>query len=66
MPQDRSVISRHLNLMREVGILKCEKKTRHIFYEVNGQAFLEKLESITSLIRQCMDVCCSSDTQQRP
>ena len=60
MPQDRSVISRHLNLMREVGILKCEKKTRHIFYEVNGQVFVEKLESITNLIRQCMDVCCPS------
>ena len=66
MPQDRSVISRHLNLMREVGILKCEKKTRHIFYEVNGQVFLKKLESITNLIRHCMDVCCSSDIKQEP
>ena len=60
MPQDRSVISRHLNLMREVGILKCEKKTRHLFYEINGQAFLEKLESITKQIRQSMAACCSS------
>jgi len=59
MPQDRSVISRHLNLMREVGILKCEKKTRHLFYEINGQTFLEKLESITKQIRQCMAACCS-------
>ena len=25
MPQDRSVISRHLNLMHDVGILICEK-----------------------------------------
>lgn len=60
MPQDRSVISRHLNLMREAGILKCEKETRHIFYEVNGQAFVDKLESITKQIRQCMALCCPS------
>ena len=30
LPQDRSVISRHLNLMQEVGILNCEKETRHM------------------------------------
>ncbi len=30
LPQDRSVISRHLNLMQEVGILNCEKESRHM------------------------------------
>jgi DNA-binding transcriptional ArsR family regulator len=60
MPQDRSVISRHLNLMYEVGILKCEKETRHMFYEINGQAFLDKMEAITAQIRKCMAECCPS------
>ncbi|MFC1812540.1 ArsR/SmtB family transcription factor [Thermodesulfobacteriota bacterium] len=60
MPQDRSVISRHLNLMQEVGILKCEKESRHMFYEINGQVFLEKLETITGKIRKCMSECCPS------
>ena len=36
MPQDRSVISRHLNLMQESGILISEKESRHVFYSVNG------------------------------
>ena len=36
LPQDRSVISRHLNLLHEAGILNCEKETRHMFYEING------------------------------
>ena len=30
MPQDPSVISRHLNLMQEVGILNCEKKPTYV------------------------------------
>ncbi|MFX0203427.1 MAG: ArsR/SmtB family transcription factor [Candidatus Hodarchaeota archaeon] len=60
MPQDRSVISRHLNLMHEAGILNCEKETRHMFYEVNGTAFIDKLEKITGQIRQCIAECCPS------
>ena len=58
MPQDRSVISRHLNLMSEVGILKCEKETRHMFYEIDGNVFLDKLENMTQQIRKCMPLCC--------
>ena len=58
MPQDRSVISRHLNLMQEAGILKSEKKNRHVFYSVNGQPFLEKLVNITENINKCMKECC--------
>ena len=58
MPQDRSVVSRHLNLMQEAGILICEKENRHMFYDVNGQQFLEKLVDITEKIRKCMKECC--------
>ncbi len=60
MPQDRSVISRHLNLMHEVGILTCEKESRHIFYDINGQGFLGKLQNLTNLIQTCMEKCCPS------
>ena len=60
MPQDRSVISRHLNLLHESGILSSEKETRHIFYEIDGQAFIEKLENFTEQVKQCIDQCCPS------
>jgi DNA-binding transcriptional ArsR family regulator len=60
MPQDRSVISRHLNLMHEAGILSCEKETRYMYYKINGTAFIDKLETITNLVRQCMNQCCPS------
>lgn len=58
MPQDRSVVSRHLNLMHKVGILTCEKETRHIYYAINATAFLEKVEGIAGKLRACMRVCC--------
>lgn len=58
MPQDRSVISRHLNLMHEAGILNTEKQTRYVYYEINGKALIDKLETITGMIRKCMLVCC--------
>ena len=60
MPQDRSVISRHLNMLHESGILNCEKETRYIFYEINGQAFIDKLENFTEQVKQCVNQCCPS------
>lgn len=58
MPQDRSVISRHLNLMHDVGILICEKVGRHMYYEIDGKEFLDRLENITDLVRKCIPMCC--------
>jgi ArsR family transcriptional regulator, zinc-responsive transcriptional repressor len=61
MPQDRSVVSRHLNQMHEVGILRCEKETRHMFYSINGQVFIDKLEGFLSQIKKSVSVCCPPD-----
>ena len=58
MPQDRSVISRHLNLMHEAGILNSQKENRHVFYDVNGKSFIEKLIHIADKIKDCMEKCC--------
>ena len=57
MPQDRSVISRHLNLMLEVGILNCEKESRHMFYSLNAVVFLERFTDITDLVKTCIKEC---------
>ena len=60
LPQDRSVISRHLQMMHEVGILSCEKVTRHRYYEIEGSLFLNKLETIIEKIKACMPSCCTT------
>jgi len=61
MPQDRSVISRHLNHLQEVGILCCEKETRHMYYHINAQTFVDKLELFLTLIKKSISVCCPPD-----
>ena len=58
MPQDRSVISRHLSLMHEAGVLTSEKENRYVFYAVNGKPFMEKLLEITEKMGKCMQECC--------
>jgi len=57
MPQDRSVISRHLNLMQEVGILNAEKESRHMFYNINARMFLDRFITITELTKKCLEEC---------
>ena len=57
MPQHRSVISRHLNLMHEVGILTCRKESRHMFYSLNPNALLERFASMTRLVEACLKEC---------
>ena len=57
MPQDRSVISRHLSQMQAVGILTCEKESRHVFYSINARMFLERFINITELTKLCIDEC---------
>ena len=58
LPQDRSVISRHLQLMHENGLLFCEKENRFRYYSIDGGSFLEKLETTAAQLRDCMSVCC--------
>ena len=61
LPQDRSVISRHLHMMHEVGILSSEKVTRHRYYEIDGSLFLNRLEAIIEKIKACIPACCPTN-----
>lgn len=57
-PQDRSVISRHLQVMQASGILRTEKISRYVYYEIDGPHVLEKFEGIAAKIKQCLPHCC--------
>ena len=67
LPQDRSVISRHLSIMAEARLLSSEKVGRHIFYEVDGIFILQKLEGIVDDVRAYFHACCPEllDRQRR-
>jgi len=49
--QDRSVISRHLELMNRYGILSKEKQSRSTFYEINKELILEKFQTTTNNLK---------------
>ncbi len=57
-PQDRSVISRHLQLLANAGVLDRAKQSRSMIYSVNGTALLERMEAIVERTRALVQVCC--------
>jgi len=52
--QDRSVISRHLDLMCRYGIVSKTKINRFVFYEVNSTFILDKFEGTTENLKRLM------------
>lgn len=60
LPQDRSVVSRHLTMLERVGIAVSEKQGRHVLYDLNGPAIVHRLEEILSVARGLADICCPS------
>lgn len=65
--QDRSVVSKHLKMMYEGGLLFKVKEARSTLYRVDGVAILHKLERVASDLREVLRVCCPEtlDTLER-
>ena len=53
LPQERSVVSRHLQVLLEAGIVRASKVGRQVFYEVDGPAIIQRLEAILHHTRMC-------------
>jgi len=58
LPLDRSVISRHLQTMEKVKIVRSSKEGRHTYYEVNGPELIRELENLTEGLKQIRPFCC--------
>lgn len=58
MPQDRSVIARHLQLMERAGLLTSQVEGRHTFYEIDGPAVVERMSQVTSALEAIVPMCC--------
>lgn len=57
-PQDRSVISRHLRMLSEAGIVRAKKDGRHVYYDLDGPQLLKRLEVILQKARALVAICC--------
>jgi DNA-binding transcriptional ArsR family regulator len=51
LPQDRSVVARHLQLLASAGIVTAERDGRHVFYEIDASAVAGRLERILEITR---------------
>lgn len=58
LPQERSVVSRHLQVLLEAGIVRASKVGRQMFYEVDGPAIIERLEKILLHTKIIAPLCC--------
>lgn len=51
LPQDRSVVARHLQQLAAAQIVGAEKVGRHVFYRINASGVAERLEGILAITR---------------
>ena len=51
LPQDRSVVARHLQQLAAAQIVRAEKEGRHVFYQIDASAVAERLENILAITR---------------
>lgn len=58
LPQHASVISRHLAVLHRAGLVRREKVGRHVRFELDGPALVERLEKITAQLRRAVPYCC--------
>ncbi|MBI5504937.1 MAG: winged helix-turn-helix transcriptional regulator [Deltaproteobacteria bacterium] len=58
LPQDASVVSRHLAVLHGAGILRRCKEGRHVFFEVDGPKVVGRLEDIVARFRKIVPLCC--------
>lgn len=58
LPQDRSVISRHLKVLQDTEIVCRRRDGRRAVYEINGMHFLDELQSLVEQARALVPECC--------
>ena len=56
--KDRSVLSRHLHMMTEVGILKSEKVIRNTYFEIDAKSLTEITRVLFHKVSSAVESCC--------
>ena len=62
MPQDRSVISRHLQVLERAGIVSSQQEGRHIFYQIEGASIVLTFAAMLDELRE-MQALTDAETQ---
>lgn len=64
LPQDRSVISRHLKTLEDAGVVYSHREGRRVIYEIDGASFIDGLERIVTEAKALTPTCCPPSPQR--
>lgn len=65
LPQDRSVIARHLQQLAAAQIVTAEKEGRHVYYEIDARGVAERLEGILEITR-LLETAMTASAAEKP
>lgn len=58
---DFSVVSRHLSMLEDVGVLESQKQGRTVYYRVEYERLSSSLRELASAFEQCCPEDCACD-----
>ncbi len=58
VPQERSVVSRHLQQLHRAGLLRVQRAGRQRIYALDGAAILHKFDTIREQLGRMAVLCC--------
>lgn len=61
VPQDRSVVARHLQILERARLLRASTEGRHTFYELDGEGILSQLQALVKLFQKISPLCCPKE-----
>lgn len=61
LPVDVSVVSRHLGILRDAGILIARKKGKEVYYSINTRNLIANLRAIADAFEACCPEECLMD-----
>lgn len=56
--QDRSVISRHLQVLKDARVLTSTKQGRSVIYRADGVGVADRLRELADVVERVSPVCC--------
>ena len=65
VPQDKSVISRHLAVLHRAGVVRREKVGRQVFFELDGISIVARMERMLEQFRAIIPLCCPANIEPK-
>lgn len=65
VPQDQSVVSRHLAVLHRAGVVRREKVGRQVFFELDGISIVTRMERMLEQFRSIIPFCCPEQIEPK-